>query len=418
MAEVKIEQISTDKKTLSRSCIIKIGNRSMVTPTRAVGVTSTKRLELDAAAPYIKGKNATFGEAYGRLSIDVLDSIINDKSEKDNESKDNDKIGKNFSTKMAARLTQLKEAGCIPYLIIQFTDENGNPYNKLPSDKVLNLLFDFLWGTDGNSIIIPPLMGALSSEKEYVQFINRLEERKNSSIDRKDLPIIAVIPPVYRLVAPDIVERYWKIGCRIFALDFENKKLGAYGYIIERLHSTLSTLSKQDGESYALHALNSKQRIGRGNSMRTNELLTPGYGFDSYGPAHFSRQRWIPDGKPIPAVDSNYLLNTMTYGFYPFSCLGDNDIAEKMLESKALSGMSLDNLSFLKTEEIKNACVKHNVEMEIKEVQAYAAAINSEELLTYYSKKSRIKDDIAEMASMADKGRPATIQSGLDKWFA
>lgn len=418
MTELVIEEVSSDKKSLSRSCNIKINNTRITTPNRAIGVTSTKKIELDAVAPYLGGKNATFGEAYGRLSIDILASIVDNKRKKGTTYKNGDKLGENFSTKMALRLSQLKEAGCVPYLIIQFTDENGNPYNKLPSDDVLNLLFDFLWGTKDNSIIVPPLMGALSSEKEYIQFISQLEARKKSCIDRRDLPVIAVIPPVYRLVAPNIVEKYWQMGCRIFAVDLENKKLGAYGFIIERLRSTLSELSKNDKEPYALHALNSKQRIGRGGSMRTNELLAPGYGFDFFGPAHYSRQRWIPEGKPIPAVKSNYLFDTETYGFFPFSCLEERSSAKKFLDSKALQELDLSDLSALKPDEIKNACVKHNIVKEIKEVQNYANTINSDELLTYYTTKARVKDDIMEMASMADKSHAASKQVGLDQWFA
>jgi hypothetical protein len=240
MTSIDIEVISSEQGSLSRTCSFKLGSRKVVTPSRAIGVTLSKKPELEGASGLIGNNFIPLGEAYIRVSYEQLDKMVND----------TDGTGSAISSKLSLRLSQLKEAGCVPYILFSFTNNEGIPYNRLPEKRILDLIFDILWGTKGNSIIVPPILGALGSEQEYLSLISRLKEKVNAANHRNEIPLAAMIPAAYRLVAPHIVEEYWKAGCRFFALDFEGKKFGAFGYIIERLESSLAELSKRDGEPY------------------------------------------------------------------------------------------------------------------------------------------------------------------------
>lgn len=232
MTSIDVEEISKESKSFARSCRLKIGGKKIITPTRAISVTRNNRRDLDFASPLINKHFIPFGEVYASVSLDFLSQVIDD-----------DRLGQKFSSILSTRLSQLKEAGTVPYLMLTLVDNKGNPYNQFPSQRILQLLFDFIWGTPDNSIIIPPIIGTFPDEKQYSKFLDSLENRYQASIDRKSLPMMAVIPSAYRLIAPKLLERYWDMGCRLFAFDFENKKFGAFGYIIEKLHSELNELS-------------------------------------------------------------------------------------------------------------------------------------------------------------------------------
>ena len=405
MTSIDIEVISSERDSLSRTCSFRLGSRKVVTPSRAIGVTVSKKPELDGASGLIGSHFTPLGEAYIRVTLEQLNKMVND----------TDGTGSTISSKLSLRLSQLRDAGCAPYILLSFVDSQGVPYNRLPDKRILDLIFDILWGTKGNSVIVPPILGALSTEKEYLSLITRLKDKLEAANHRNEMPLAAVIPAAYRLVAPHIVEEYWRIGCRFFAMDFESKKFGAYGYIIERLASSLSELSKRDKEPYILHAINAKQRLGRRTTMRVNDLLAAGYGFDTYGPSHGGRQRWIPEGKTIPPLESDYLFDRTTYGFLPVSkMLADGLRVPKNL-GPAFEGVTQDTITSMKPDEIKNLCTMANIRAELAEIKDFPGLVEHESLIAHYSEKPRIKGEVEEMKGLASRGKSS--QSDLEDWF-
>ena len=411
MSEIEVEEISKDKESLSRACIVSVGSRKIPTPTRAIAVTRSSTTQLEGAIPVISGDFRPFGEVYAQVSIGFLANLI-----------EHDEEGRKFSGAISHRVSQLRQAGVVPYLVLSLLDNEGNFYPRLPPKNVMTLLFDILWGTEGNEVIVPPLLGILETESEYVKLIDAIEGRRRSAVDRNHRPVMAVVPSAYRLVAPEIVERYWKMGCRFFAFNLENKKLGAYGYIIERLHSELTALSKRDKESYALHALNSRMRMGRGDSMRVNDLLAPGFGFDSFGPSHGGRQRWVPPaGRTTKPTETTYLLDNQTYGFFPVESIaslgrGSRQLVE--LDTAAFKKIDISSLRDLRSDQLTSACLAHNVEKELREVRSFPELIEEGELTDYFSGKERVIEDVRRMKSFAGLKKGATKPIGLDGWFS
>lgn len=400
MTTLEIEEISYEKDSLIRSCNVNIGGTKVITPTRTVSLTKSNDVDLKIAKNFIGKNYRPFGEVYANLSLDSLSKI-----------KDDDEFGKKYSNKISNKLLNLKSEGAVPYLVLSITDNNRNPYNQMLPNDILELIFDILWGTPGNSIVVPPLMGLLPNNEDYIKLINAMDNRIKMNIDRKNLPIMATIPSSYNLIDPKLLEEYWNIGCRMFAFNCENKKYGGFGYMIEKLHKELTILSKKSEDNYLLSALNSKFKVGRQESSRIHNLLGTGFGFDVYSPNHI-----VP--KFIPDTQTNYyLFNSDNYGFNTLSeiCTG-NEEYENILDSIAFKNLDLETIEESCSSNMKrNITQKYNTEESIKEISLYSQYINDEELYKYFSEKQKIANDVSVMEKISDK--MSYDIKPLDAWF-
>ncbi|WP_321504247.1 hypothetical protein [uncultured Methanoregula sp.] len=407
MSFIEVEELSREPETLIRSCKIKINGKSFTTPSRSVSVTKSTKIELDVAKPIITQNNTPLGEVYTRISLDDLSQIA------DNSTQGHEK-GEQFSKSVSLRLEQLKNLGTIPYLVISVVDSNNNPYNQLPEKKIRDLIYDLLWGTQNNAIIVPPLMGIFPEEKQYLELITSLHERQESSNGRKPLPIMPVIPSAYALVAPTLLKHYWDIGCRLFAFNCENKKYGAFGFVIEKAHTELDKLSKESKESYAIHGLNSKLKTGKGETSRINSILGSGFGFDSFSSNHII-PKFIP---PSTDIKDFFIFNDGDYGFAPISKITDPD---KVLNTNIFKKYDIGEFDSLSSGLKLKVCNSHNIEKSIQEIQAYPKFIEKEKLVPYLSAKEKIKGEIIEIKSLAGHiQNPAMARakaSKKEKWF-
>lgn len=399
MTSVEVEEIAREENTFIRSCEIKINGSKVLTPTRTVSLTKSNILELKVASPMIGKDYRPLGEVYTKISLSDLSQLRYD----------NEKF-KEFNTVISNRLTSLKNSGAVPYLVLSITEDNGNPVNRLLPDDILEFIFNILWGSDGNRIIVPPLMGLLPDTGSYDKLISSLNERCEACIERKNLPIMALIPPPYNLIEPKLLDKYWNIGCRLFAFDFENKKYGAYGPMIEKAQINLDSLSKQSGEKYALNALNSKFKIGKKDTSRINNLLGSGFGFDIYSPNHIIKG--FPPQDPIDYP----LFNSEDYGFKNLSSVSNGSSeCENILKSESFKSVDLD-FSNSSSYQLRNLASKFNLEASIKEVKKYPTYIQENNLSKYLSEKDKIKGDIAIMRKITQKTYSPKTDS-VDEWL-
>lgn len=403
---MNLEIIAREPRTLARAARLTIGNRHVLTPARTIGLTRSDKVELDVARQVLSPNAAALAEVYARVTPDTLAKIHDD-----------DDFGARFSSGLALRLDQVQDSGGLGYLILHLTNEDGTAFNRPPPARMLTLIFDLLWGTPKNHLVVPPLAGALQSERAYLQIFQRLKERVRGRTDRRDTPLVGLVPSSYRLIAPKLIEGYWKLGCRLFAFDFENRKFAAYGYVIERLVSELTQLSDRAGEPYALHALNSKFRTGRGETLRVNDLLAAGFGFDTYGPNHVVRRRWMPPGRPALPVESTYLLDPTTYGFMSITDLTRNTAIRRRFKSEALSDRGPQNLSSLASEKIVRICRSHNVETELREVGTFGQIVGERGLGNYFSSKTKVQGEASLIRKIGQNALSSEEQRSLDTWF-
>jgi len=400
MTTLEIEEISNEEDTLIRSCKVNINGSKIITPTRTVSITKSNDNDLKIAKNFIGKNYRPFGEVYTNLSLDSLSKI-----------KDDDDFGKEFSNKISNKLLGLKNDGIVPYLVLSITDNNRNPYNQILPNDILELIFDILWGTPGNSIVVPPLLGLLPNNEDYIKLIDAMDNRMKMNIDRKNLPIMATIPSSYNLIDPKLLEEYWNIGCRMFAFNCENKKYGGFGYMIEKLHKELTILSQKSEENYLLSALNSKFKVGRQESSRIHNLLGAGFGFDVYSPNHI-----VP--KFIPDTQTNYyLFNSDNYGFNTLSeiCTG-NEEYKNILDSLTFKKMDLETIEeSLSSYKKRNITQKYNTEESIREISLYSKYINDAELHEFFSGKEKIKNEVSVMGKISSK--MSSEIKPLDAWF-
>lgn len=402
MTTFEVEEISCENP-LIRSYKVNINGSKIITPTKTVSVTKNDDSELKIASHFIGKNYHPLGEVYTSLSIDELNLL-----------KNKDEIGIEFNNKISNRLSALKSEGIVPYLVMSINDNNKNPYNQMLPDDLLEFVFDILWGAsaNGNSIIVPPLMGLLPDKKDYIKLTNALNARVKMSIDRKNLPIMAPIPSSYNLIDPKLLEEYWNIGCRMFAFNCENKKYGGYGYMIEKLHKELTVLSKKNEENYILSALNSKFKVGKQESSRINNLLGAGFGFDIYSKNHIA-PKFMSNNE-----SNHFLFNSNDYGFETLSnvCKG-NEEYENILNSITFKNMDLETIdtSFSPYQK-RNITLKYNTEQSIKEVSLYSQYIDENELYNYLSKKTKIKNELVAMEKISGEVSSPSKRS-LDEWF-
>ncbi len=260
-----------------------------------------------------------------------------------------------------------------------------------------NFFLIFCGELPGNKIIATPLIGTLSTADEYAKMIAAFRERQLAAIDRKNLPLMAVVPPSYGLIDPKLLEKYWDAGVRIYGYNCENKKYGAFGYVIESIHTELSKFSKKDEELYIINALNSKYKIGKTKTSRVNDLIGTGFGFDTYSPNH------IPPKFVPPVKMKHYLFDNEDYGFIEINELENAKDAEKFLSSNTLKGMDPSTLHEFPEDEIKKICKTHDLEMTIKEISQYPRFIDKDNLFHYFSQKEKIRNEASEISSVSPR---------------
>lgn len=393
--DLYIEEIAKEPGLLIRSCKVKINGNVAITPTKTIGIKATDNIEIKIAESQIKSDFRPFGEVYAKATLSELAELMK-----------NDEKCQKFSSKLSNQLSQLKQVGALPYILLSVVDENGNPINRLLPKTVQKFVFDILWGTPGNKIITTPLIGTLSSSDEYAKMITAFRERQLAAIDRKNLPLMAAVPPSYELIDPSLLKKYWNAGIRIFGYNCENKKYGAFGYVIESIHSELSKLSKQDEELYIINALNSKYKIGKTKTSRVNDLIGTGFGFDTYSPNH------IPPKFVPPVKMKHYLFDTEDYGFVEINELEDARDADKILRSTTLKSVDISNLNEYPENEIKKICKSHDLETTMKEISQYPKFIEDNNLFNYFSRKEKIKNETSEISAFR-QGQ----QNSLEAWF-
>jgi len=403
MPNFEIEEIGKESSTFIRSCSVKINGHTIRTPARAISITKNDNSEIKSLKSTNLIGSAKLGEVYTRVSLDFLSDVLT-----------NDTVGQKFSSQLSNRLQELRSMKILPYLVISVVDNNNRPYNQLLSDEILDLIYNYLWGTPGNGIIVPPLLGVLPERSQYLKLISSLNTRQEESIDRKEIPIMACIPSAYSLVDPKLIEDYWNIGCRLFAFNCENKKYGAFGYTIEKLHVELSRLSKKDKESYIVHALNTKLKIGKQDSSRINNLLGTGFGFDTFGPNHIPPAGFFGDQN----IQEFYLFQTQNYGFVPFTELvtQNSDQNQNILNSYAFSNIDIDTVN-LNSSTKRILTNRYNLESSVNEIIKYPELIEKENLFRYLSNKEKIKNETTIMRNLADKTLQLRLNTNLDEWF-
>ena len=384
MVCLEIEEVGREGELLIRSCRVKVNGNTVITPTKTIGVTLKDSFTAKESGRFIGNKFKPFGEVYCNLSLNKLSNTIKSAAEI-----------KKLNTQLHNKVNLLKEAGALPYILLSITEEGGTPLNRLLPPEAQKFVFNLLWGTQGNSIIVTPLLGILPTAKDYSKMIEAYYQRQKDAIDRKNQPIMAIIPPSYFLVDPKLIEKCWNCGVRIFGYNCENTKYGAYGPLIENLHYELSKLSKESEEKYILNAINSKFKYGKQQTSRINNLIGSGYGFDIYSPNHIRPRNISRQDKP-----KYYIFNDDDYGFLDLHEINKTKNNDNIFNTNVLRAYDPDKISELTAYGQKKLADAYNIEKTIKEIETYPSKIENDELLKYLSDKDKIKIERTEIASL------------------
>lgn len=403
MVNLEIEEIKREGELLIRSCLIKINGDTVVTPAKTIGTTLNSSSEISIVQSNDSLRYNTFGEVYVNITEDDLRSML----------QSNNNADERLSSRLTTKVSKLRQIGALPYILFSVVDSRGLPLNQLPSDDLLALMQNMLWGVQGNAIISMPLVGTLRDSTQYKKLIDSFHQRQIDAIDRKNQPLMAIIPSSYSLIDKELIKKYWNAGCRLFAFDCVNKKFGAYSHIIERIHHTLSQLSKTDEELYILNALNSKLKIGRLESSRINNLIGTGYGFDIHSPNHI--RAFGGSGSDI----KRFIFNDTNYGFIDVKKLDEKNERDRdeILNTQAFKEIrdDLSQIGEIKPYQLQKICKQHDTEKTINEIQQYHKCIENDKLAGYLAKKDKIKSENSEIKSF--RVGKEKRGSAVDKWL-
>ena len=403
MVSLEIEEINRESTSLIRSCKINIDGKSIQTPNRTLSVTKSSKDEIKATKGIFNNNFRTFGEVYASLSINSLENLLSD-----------DEKNKKFNSEIFNKVCNIKDNGGIPYIVISIMDNNDRPLQQELPQKLLDYIFDTLYGIPGNSLIVPPILGTLPDKQNFENYISAVKNRIDESVDRKELPIMGVIPSSYDLIDDKLLRKYWDIGCRIFGFNFENIKYSSHSNMIEKSNRLLSQYKKEDKEEYIISGLNCKYKIGKKDHSRVNDLLGVGFGIDIYSKNHIRASFEPPQKNEIP----QYAFVRSNYGFENLRDLNikDSPYIEDIQSSNAMKNIDFDDFNDISDSQITYLRNQHNTEMSFREIKTYNRQINNERLLDYFSDKSKLYSDIEVMKNLALKIKDDS-QNNLSKWF-
>jgi hypothetical protein len=397
MTNLEIGEVNREGELLIRSCRVKINSDKIVTPAKTIGTTLSGSVEVPFVQLNPDLQHKTFGEIFVRITEDDLRRAMQEKN-----------TGEKFCNTLTNRVSKMRQIHAVPYILFSIVDTGGHPLNQLLSNDLFNFIYDVLWGVQGNAIISMPLLGVLRESKEYNKLIDGFHKRQMDSIDRKNQPLMAIIPSSYTLISKDLLKNYWEADCRIFGYDCENKKFGAHSHIIERIHSTLSEYSKRDEETYILNALNSKFKVGREDNSRINNLIATGYGFDIYSPNHI---RAYPNKNEKV---ERFIFKNTNYGFANIDKLEAEKNVEEIINTRAFKPIGdLSDLSKMNDYQKQKISKQHDLEKVLLEIRQYQRYIEDNKLVDYLTQKEKISLENNEIKSF----RIGTVSSDISGWL-
>ncbi|MCQ1534508.1 hypothetical protein FTO70_02105 [Methanosarcina sp. KYL-1] len=380
--ETKIHLCSIADDTDLRSLHVKIGNKDLKTPTKAIATNSFYK---DTSFPK---ELCDLQELF--LKFDG-ESLI----KKDQDAK--------FSSDKNNQLKREKEKvnGCPYFCLLEFKNKGENW--RYPTEKEIDILTNFAYShSDITPIPSVPKVARNLNFENFDDFTKYLDFCYDSIEIRNKKNIMGYIPAKAPLFGRELINYYLDKGINAYYVDFDGTMITTH---LDMLNAMKRELAKRGyEENHLFHFVN----VSYGKSINDQKVLSArdilgfGYGLDSLGGIHSGPKRnpefyeKLKAMKNIPR-NTKRLLNVDDYGYYRFDAIKDN--LESIYPADAL--ISINDLNTDKESRLEKYLKIVNLQQQCIEADKLVQVITEEpdKSLDYFkSKKNVLKNDLKTLS--------------------
>jgi len=376
---VKVEQ--EDPSIVARNTVLKIGNKRILTPCRALHLREKKECEAVGVTDLAtRGLN----EIYRRLKFNTLHKLETDVSYQEQ-----------FNASIMNALRKIPWQVELTLLFVEYDSQR-----QIPADKQIEYLFDLIYNQPTDTLIPPVLRDV--SPTAYLDFLNRFFQLADS-YNRK--PIFGLIPYGSHRDLSMILDFYLSKGVTLFAMDLKGRHPFLVSTQLGMITRKLQETRKEYNQDGYLHGFNT----GSGRALRTLEIspakdiLSFYSGFDSFGASHVPLkltpdlyQRLGTHAKTPPIR----FFNRDDYGYYR------EDIAnvKGLFASRGDLASQIDSINKITDMNKKRAFQRIlNAREQGVEARNIRQKIQERELKNYLESKSQVKREIKQVIEFGAK---------------
>lgn len=384
--ETEIRLCSIADDTDLRSMQVKIGNKDLKTPTKAIATNSFYK---DTSFPK---ELCDLQELF--LKFDEESLIKKDQDLK-------------FSSDKNKQLKREKEKanGCPYFCLLEFKNKGENW--RYPSEKEIDILTNFAYShSDITPIPSVPKVARNLNFENFDAFIEYLDSCYNSIEIRNKKNIMGYVPALAPLFGRELINYYLDKGINAYYVDFDGSMITTH---IDMLNAMKRELAKRGyEENHLFHFIN----VSYGKSINDQKVLSArdilgfGYGLDSLGGIHSGPKRNPEFYEKLKAMkdisrNTKRLLCVDDYGYYRFDAIKDN--LKSIYPNDAL--ISIDELNNGNESRLEKYLKIVNLQQQCIEADKLAQVTIEEpdKSLEYFkSKKNVLKNDLKYLSKSSN----------------
>lgn len=374
MPKVSVSHQEIDEELFIRSEKLKINNKTLRTPIKAVNMPSLRQdVHIN---PIVKGVN----EIFKTLKYEDIKKFCSGE-------KDESKLYKSINTPLNKTDKNTEVNICFVQL----------PDLKLPENKEIDFITNVSYI---NSDITPlPLVQGLfkgDTGLEDYEIFTKFMQASIDSINRlNNKPMLGIIPGTMpsQLVG-FLIDFYHENDITSFAFDFQGKVYGNYESQIREMMTKILELDISN-ESFLYSCNTQRGTVTKGSTIiQGKDIVVYNYGFDVMGDSHVKRSYPPNVAKDMRERSKNEmnirLFNSEDYGHYKFS---DLDAIKSMYPYNETS-IDLNSFNpFINKKRAADSQKLFNSERVGLELMKYKSMLNnSESTYEYINTKEQVRD--------------------------
>jgi hypothetical protein len=384
--ETEIHLCSIADDTDLRSLQVRIGNKNLKTPTKAIATNSFYK---DTSFPK---ELCDLQELF--LKFDGESLIKKDQDLK-------------FSSNKNKQLKREKEKanGCPYFCLLEFKNKGENW--RYPTEKEIDILTNLAYSHSDITPIpsIPKVARNLNIENFDV-FIEYLDSCYNSIEIRNKKNIMGYIPATAPLFGRKLINYYLDKGINAYYVDFDSSMITTHLDVLNAMKRELAKRGYEENHLFHFVNVSYGKSINDQKVLSARDILGFGYGLDSLGGIHSGPKRNPEFYEKLKAMknisrNTKRLLNVDDYGYYRFDSVKDN--LQSIYPADAL--ISIDELNTITESRLEKYLKIVNLQQQCIEADKLAQVTTEEpdKSLEYFkSKKNVLKNDLKSLSKSSN----------------
>lgn len=382
--ETKIHLCSIADDTDLRSLQVRIGDKDLKTPAKAIATNSFY-------------KDTSFPKELCDLQELFLKFDEESLVKKDQDIK--------FSSEKNRQLKREKErANCCPHFcLLEFKNKGENW--RYPTEKEIEILTNVAYShSDITPIPSIPKAARNLNVENFDAFVEYLDSCYENIEIRNKKNIMGYIPATVSLFGRELINYYLDKGINAYYVDFDGRMITNY---IDMLNAMKRELAKRGyEENHLFHFVNASygKSINDQKVLSARDILGFGYGLDSLGGTHSGPRRSPEVYEKLKAMkdisrNTKRLLNVEDYGYYRFDLVKEN--LESIYPADAL--ISREELNTSNKSRLEKYLKIVNLQQQCIEADKLAQVTTEEpdKSLEYFkSKKNVLKNDLKYLSKL------------------